>query len=63
MTTIYYTNIVAYRVVSRQRLGKRAPAATDRHVTIEVLFEMLLSTRSVQRDCKELEGSRSLERT
>jgi hypothetical protein len=39
--------------VSRQRLGKHVPAATDMHATIEVLLEMVLSTRSVQRSYKE----------
>jgi hypothetical protein len=35
--------------VSRQRLGKHVPAATDTHATIEVLLSMVFSTRSVQR--------------
>jgi hypothetical protein len=39
--------------VSRQRLGKHVPAATDMHATIEVLLETVLSAWSVQRSCKE----------
>jgi hypothetical protein len=39
--------------ISRQRLGKHVPATTDTHVTIEVLFETALSTRSVQTGYKE----------
>jgi hypothetical protein len=39
--------------VSIQRLGKQVPAAMDTHVTIEVLLEILFSTRSVQRRYKE----------
>jgi hypothetical protein len=35
--------------VSRQRLSKRVPAATDTHATIEVLLNMVFSTRSMQR--------------
>jgi hypothetical protein len=35
--------------VSRQRLCKHVPAATDTHSTVEVLLETLFSTRSVQR--------------
>jgi hypothetical protein len=38
---------VACRVVSRQRLGKHVPAATDTHKTIDVLLETVFSTRSV----------------
>jgi hypothetical protein len=30
--------------VSRQRLGKHVPAATDKHKTIEVLLETVFST-------------------
>jgi hypothetical protein len=30
--------------VSRQRLGKHIPAATDEHVTIEIMLEMRVST-------------------
>jgi hypothetical protein len=32
-------NILAFRAVCRQRLGKHVPAATDTHATIEVLLE------------------------
>lgn len=39
--------------VSRQRLGKHVPAATDVHVQIEILLETAFSTRSLQRGCKE----------
>jgi hypothetical protein len=39
--------------VSRQRLGKHVPAATDTHATIEVLLETVFSTRSVRRGYKE----------
>jgi hypothetical protein len=39
--------------VSRQRLNKHVPAATDKHATIEVLLETVFSTRPVQRDYKE----------
>jgi hypothetical protein len=45
--------IIACRAVSRQRLGKHVPAATDRHATIEVLLEMGFSTRLVPRGYKE----------
>jgi hypothetical protein len=41
------------RAVSRQRLSKNIPAATDTHATIEVLLETVFSTRSVQRGYKE----------
>jgi hypothetical protein len=40
-------------VVSRQRIGKHFPAATDTHATIEVLLERVFSTLSVQRSYKE----------
>jgi hypothetical protein len=61
---------VACRAVSRQRLGKHVPAATDTHATIEVLLEIVFPTRSMQRGYKEencsknrqLEGSRRSER-
>jgi hypothetical protein len=39
--------------VSRQRLGKYVPAATNTHTIIEVRLETVLSTRSVQRGYKE----------
>jgi hypothetical protein len=39
--------------VSRQRLGKHIPAATDTHATIEVLLETVFFTRSEQRSYKK----------
>jgi hypothetical protein len=33
--------------VTRQRLGKHVPAATNMHATIEVLLEKVFSARSV----------------
>jgi hypothetical protein len=42
------------RDVSRQRLGKHVPAATDTHVTIEITLETLSSTRFVQWGYKEI---------
>jgi hypothetical protein len=39
--------------VSKQRLGKHVPGATDKHATIEVMLETVFSTRSVQRAYKE----------
>jgi stage III sporulation protein SpoIIIAA len=39
--------------VSKQRLGKHVPAATDTHATIEELLETVFYTRSVQRGYKE----------
>jgi hypothetical protein len=39
--------------VCRQRLGKHIPAATDTYGTIEVLLEIIFSTRSVQWGCTE----------
>jgi hypothetical protein len=39
--------------VSRQRLGKHIPAATDTHGTIEVFLETVTSTRSVHKGYKE----------
>jgi hypothetical protein len=38
--------------VSRQRLGKHVPVATDTHATIELLLETVFSTRSA-RVCKK----------
>jgi hypothetical protein len=38
--------------VSR-RLGKNVPAASDTHATIEVLLEVVFSTRAVQRGYKK----------
>jgi hypothetical protein len=46
--------IIKYtRVVSKKRLGKHVPTATDTHATIEVRLETVFSTRSVQRSYKE----------
>jgi hypothetical protein len=39
--------------VSRQRIGKNVPAATNTHSTIELLLETVFSTRSVQKVYKE----------
>jgi hypothetical protein len=39
--------------VSKQRLGKHVPAATDTHVTIEVLLQTVFSIQSVQTGYKE----------
>jgi hypothetical protein len=39
--------------VSRQRLGKHVPAATDTHAIIEVLLETAFSARSVKSGYKE----------
>jgi hypothetical protein len=39
--------------VSRQRLGKHVPAATDTHLTIDVLLEMVFSIRSVRMSYKK----------
>jgi hypothetical protein len=41
------------RTVSRQRLGEHVPAATETHVTIEILLETAFSTQSLQRSYKE----------
>jgi hypothetical protein len=46
-------SIVAFRAVYRQRLGKHVSVATDTHATIEVLLEMVFSTRSIQRGYKD----------
>jgi hypothetical protein len=40
-------------LISRQRLSKLVPAATDTHVTKELLLKTVFSTRSVPRDYKE----------
>jgi hypothetical protein len=42
--------------VSRKRLGKHVPAATDTLATIELLLETAFSTRSVQRDIRKTIG-------
>jgi hypothetical protein len=39
--------------VSRQRLDKQVPAATDTHATIKVLLETVFYTRSAQRGYKK----------
>jgi hypothetical protein len=39
--------------ISRQRIDKHVPAATDTHAKIEVLLETVFSTRSMQRSYKE----------
>jgi hypothetical protein len=41
------------RAVSMQQLGKHVTAVTDTHVTIEVLLEVVSSTRFVPRSYKE----------
>jgi hypothetical protein len=42
---IYYD---VMQSISRQRTGKHVPAATIKHIIIELLFETVLSARSVQ---------------
>jgi hypothetical protein len=56
--------------ISRQRLGKHVPAATDTHATIEVLLETVFSTRQpnqlymeVCEEKRQLEGNRYSKRT
>jgi hypothetical protein len=44
---ILANNDVTCRAVSRQRLGKHVPAATDTHATIEVLLVTVISSGSV----------------
>jgi hypothetical protein len=39
--------------VSRQRIGKRVPAATNTHVILKLLLETVFSTRPIQRGYKE----------
>jgi hypothetical protein len=39
--------------VSRQRIGKHIPAATNTHTTLELLLESVFSTRSVQSGYKD----------
>jgi hypothetical protein len=39
--------------VSRQSMGKQVPAATNMHITIELLLETVFSTRFVQSGYKE----------
>jgi hypothetical protein len=40
-------------LVSRQRIGKHVPAATNTNTTIELLLETAFSIRSVQSGYKE----------
>jgi hypothetical protein len=42
--------------VSRQRLGKHIPAATDTHATVEVLLETVFCSQSMQSGYKECLG-------
>jgi hypothetical protein len=51
--TSFIKDIIAYRAVSRQQLGKQVPVATDTHATIEVFLKTTFSTRSVQRGYQE----------
>jgi hypothetical protein len=46
-------DIVACTAVSRQRLGKHVPMATDTNVTVEILLKTVFSTWSVQKGYKE----------
>jgi hypothetical protein len=39
--------------VSRQRIGKRVPVATNTNTTIQLLLETVFSTRSVRSGYKE----------
>jgi hypothetical protein len=39
--------------VSRQRISKHVPVTTNTYETIELLLEMVFSTRSVRRGYKE----------
>jgi hypothetical protein len=39
--------------ISRQRLGKHVPVATDTHTTIELLLETVFYNLSLQRSYKE----------
>jgi hypothetical protein len=48
-----YIYVVACRVVSRQRLGKHIPTATDTNAKIEVLSETGFCNRSVQMSYEE----------
>jgi hypothetical protein len=41
------------QLISRQRIGKHVPAATNTYTTIEILLETVFSTRSVQSGFKE----------
>jgi hypothetical protein len=46
--------------VSRQRLGKCVPAATDTHAAMELLLLTVFYTLSMQRDYKENTGVSSV---
>jgi hypothetical protein len=39
--------------ISRQRIGKHIPAATNMHATMKLLLDTVFSTRSVQGSYKE----------
>jgi hypothetical protein len=55
----YIINIVAYRAVSRQRLGKHVPVVTDTHAVTQVLLETVFFNRSSQRGYKEKNWSKN----
>jgi hypothetical protein len=42
--------------VSRQRIGKLVPTATNTHTTTQLMFESVFSIRSVRRGYKEDNG-------
>jgi hypothetical protein len=46
-------SVVRAMAVSRQRLGKHVPMATNTHITIELVLEMVFCTRSLQSVYKE----------
>jgi hypothetical protein len=50
---MFLGNVGNYPPCFMQRLGEHVPAATDMYATIEVVLGTVLSTRSVQRGCKE----------
>jgi hypothetical protein len=45
--------VVVMQSVSSQRVSKHIPAATNKHTTLELLLETLLSIRSLQSGNKE----------
>jgi hypothetical protein len=47
-------NIVTCRALSRQRLGKHVPAATNTHAAMDLPLETVFSTRSMQRDTRSV---------
>jgi hypothetical protein len=55
-----FCNIVACRAVSRRRLGKHIPVATDTHATTDVMLEMVFSIQSVQRGYKEVKWMKNI---